>query len=183
MHTHALLGWTLAIAAAMTFIFVAPEPGSAKSAVKDQKITAVSGKVTGSVQQVGFRALIQKQAIRFNLAGATENNSDESVRFTLQGDVDRIKSALKKIRKGTKKSSNVNVRTSFARVDSNLTTFTVVGWTSVSRHINHPYDLVFPLRNPDTVIKKSEVKPIWLKICENAITDEDTGKCDKDNDD
>jgi acylphosphatase len=143
MHTHTLIGWTLAIAASMTCVLVATEPVSAKSDAEDQKITAVSGKVTGSVQQVGFRALIQKQAIRYNLARSTGNNSDKSVRFTLQGDGDRIKAALKTIRKGAKRSSNVNVRTSFATVDSNLTTFTVVGWTPVSRGINHPYDLVF----------------------------------------
>jgi hypothetical protein len=75
----------------------------------------------------------------------------------------------------------VNVSTSSAAVSQNLKTFTVVGWTSVSRGITHPYDLVFPLRNPDTVIKKGKVKAIWLKICEGAVKGEDTGKCDKDN--
>ena len=64
MHTHTLLGWTLAIAASITCVLVVTEPVSAKSDAEDQKITAVSGKVTGSVQQVGFRTLIQKQAIR-----------------------------------------------------------------------------------------------------------------------
>jgi acylphosphatase len=139
--------------------------------------------VTGNVQQVGFRALIQKQAIQYNLAGSTENNSDKSVRFTLQGDSDRIKQALKTISGGTKKSSDVDVSKSSAAADPNLKTFTVVGWTSVSRHITHPYDLVFPLRDPDTIIKKQDVKAVWLKICENAVQGEDKGKCDKDNDD
>jgi acylphosphatase len=122
MHTHALFDRMLAIAASMTCILLAAAPASAKSDLKDQKITAVSGKVTGKVQQVGFRALIQKQAIRYNLAGSTENNSDKSVAFILQGDSDRIKKALKTIRKGTKKSSDVNVKTSSGRVDPNLTT-------------------------------------------------------------
>jgi hypothetical protein len=67
MHTHTLIGWTLAIAASMTCVFVATEPVSAKSDAEDQKITAVSGKVTGGAPQVGFRALIQKQAIRYNV--------------------------------------------------------------------------------------------------------------------
>jgi acylphosphatase len=168
----------------MTCILVGVALFSEKSgAQNDQNKTAVSGKVTGNVQQVGFRAMIQKQAIEYNLAGSTENNSDKSVRFTLQGDSDRIKQALKAINKGTKKSSDVNVGTSPLSVDPNLKAFTVVGWTSVSRSITHPYDLVFPLRAPDTTIKKGDVKAIWLKICEAAVQGEDKGKCDKDNDD
>ena len=149
--------WTIDIAASMICILVTIAPVSAKSKVNDQN-TAVSGTVTGNVQEVGFRAMIQKQAIQYNLAGSAENNTGGSVRFTLQGDNNRIKQALKTISKGTKKSSNVNVSTSSAAVSQNLKTFTVVGWTSVSRGITHPYDLVFPLRNPDTVIKKGEVK-------------------------
>jgi acylphosphatase len=62
-------------------------------------------------------------------------------------------------------------------------TFTVMGWTSVSRGITHPYDLVFSLRDPDTIIKKGDVKAIWLEICESAVQGEDKDKCDKDNDD
>jgi acylphosphatase len=105
------------------------------------------------------------------------------VRFTLQGDGDRIKQALKAINKGTKNSSNVNVSTAPVSVDPNLKAFTVVGWTSVSRGITHPYNLVFPLRDADTTIKKGDVKAIWLKICEAAVQGVDKGKCDKDNDD
>jgi len=155
MRTHGQFPWTIDIAASMICILVTIAPVSAKSKINDQN-TAVSGTV--NVQEVGFRAMIQKQAIQYNLAGSAENNTGGSVRFTLQGDNNRIKQALKTISKGTKKSSNVNVSTSSAAVSQNLKTFTVVGWTSVSRGITHPYDLVFPLRNPDTVIKKGEVK-------------------------
>jgi acylphosphatase len=184
MRIHSPPRRTFHIAASMTFILVAiaafPERTGAKGG---QNITAVSGKVTGNVQQVGFRAMIQKQAIEYNLAGSTENNPDKTVRFTLQGDGDQIKQALKAINKGTKKSSNVNVSTSPGSVDSNLKTFTIVGWTSVSRNITHPYDLVFTLRDPDTAIKKKDVKAVWLKICEAAVQGADKGKCDKDKDD
>src|SRR6516165_7219832 len=100
--------WTIDIAASMICILVTIAPVSAKSKVNDQN-TAVSGTVTGNVQEVGFRAMIQKQAIQYNLAGSAENNTDGSVRFTLQGDNVRIKQALKTISKGTKKSSNVSV--------------------------------------------------------------------------
>ena len=171
------------IAAAMTWLLVDAVPVSAKSNVEGGNTIAVSGKVTGKVQQVGFRALIQKQAIQYNLAGSAENNSDGSVQFTIQGDDDRIKQALKTIGKGKKKSSDVSVSTLSAATDPNLQTFTVIGWTSVSRGIKNPYDLVFPLRNPDAVIKKGQVKAIWLKICESGVTGVDTGKCDKGNED
>ena len=183
MRAYTYLRRTFGIAASMTYVLVAVMPIYAKSNVEGQNTIAVSGKVTGKVQQVGFRALIQKQAIQYNLAGSTENNNDGSVQFTLQGDNDRVKQALTTIAAGTKKSSDVNVSTSPATTNPNLTTFTVVGWTSHSRGINNPYDLVFRLRNPDTIIKKGQAKAVWLQICESAVKGEDIGKCDKDNDD
>ena len=84
----------------MTYVLIAVMPIYAKSNVEGQNTIAVSGKVTGKVQQVGFRALIQKQAIQYNLAGSTENNSDGSVQFSLQGDNDRVKQALTTIAAG-----------------------------------------------------------------------------------
>jgi acylphosphatase len=65
-------------------------------------------------------------------------------------------------------------------VDPNLKTFTVVGWTSVSRHISHPYNLVFDLRDDNKDIGKDEAKGVWLDICQKTVKGEDIGKCDKD---
>jgi acylphosphatase len=150
---------------------------------RDAKVAAVSGVVTGNVQQVGFRAMIQKQAIAYNLAGSAENNSDKSVHFVLQGADDRIDQVLAAIRKGTKKSSDVKVSTAAASVDLSLKTFTVVGWTSLSRGISQSYDLVFDLRPDDTTITKGKAKKVWLGICEKAVKGDDIGKCAKDKDD
>jgi acylphosphatase len=147
---------------------------------KAQNVTAVSGIVTGNVQEVGFRAMIQRRAIQYNLAGSVENKSDESVQFFLQGDDDRIDKALNDIRKGTKKSSDVNVSVSPASVRPDLQTFTVIGWTSVTRNITQPYDLVFNLRPDDTTISKDEAKKVWSAICEKAVKGADSGKCSKD---
>ena len=180
MRTHGLFSRTIGIAAAIICILVTIAPASAKS---ENNVSAISGKVTGNVQKVGFRAMIQKLAIQYNLAGSAENNTDGSVQFTLQGDNDRIKQAVKAISKGTKKSSNVNVSTSSAAAFQDLKTFTVVDWTSVSRGINTKYNLVFPLRSPDLIFTKDEAKAVWLKICEGAVKGEDIGKCDKDHDD
>ena len=51
---------------------------------------AVAGTVTGNDQHVGFRAMIMKQAIAYNLAGFAKNLPDDVVSFTLQGDADRL---------------------------------------------------------------------------------------------
>jgi hypothetical protein len=48
------------LAASMTCILVAVAPVSAKSKAD---VTAISGTATGHVQKVGFRAMVQKQAI------------------------------------------------------------------------------------------------------------------------
>jgi Acylphosphatase len=73
----------IGIAPSVICILVTIALVSAKSEDNDQDLTAVSGKVTGNVQKVGFRAMIQRQAIRYNLAGSAENDSDGSVKFTL----------------------------------------------------------------------------------------------------
>jgi acylphosphatase len=65
------------------------------------------------------------------------------VQFSLQGNKNRVNQALAAIRDGTENSSNVKVSVSPATVDPTLNTFTVVGWTSVSRNISNPYDLAF----------------------------------------
>ena len=105
------------------------------------------------------------------------------MRFVLQGPKDRVDEALDTIREGTKKSSNVKVSVSPATVAPDAKTFTVFAWTSVSRDISHPYDLVFNLRQDNTILGKHEAKAVWLRICEKAVQGDDIGKCDKDKDD
>ena len=184
MNKHKVSSLTSGFAASMTCILVSVTPVLAKSKAEKSKadVAAVSGTVTGNVQKVGFRAMIQKQAIQYNLAGITENNFDGSVRFSLQGDSDRIKQALKAMKKGPKRATNVKVSTSSEDVSQGLATFQIVGWTSVSRHILTPYTLVFSLRSPDSVVTKKDARSIWLKICEDTVQGEDIGKCDKDKD-
>ena len=63
---------------------------------------AIKATVSGNDEQVGFRALIMKQAIRYNLAGSAENEANQIVHFTLQGDEQRIDSAIDIIRPGPK---------------------------------------------------------------------------------
>ena len=70
-----------------------------------QQRKAILATVIGDDQQVGFRAMIMKQAIEYNLAGSAKNEANGTVHFTLQGNSDGLDEALVAIRAGTKKSS------------------------------------------------------------------------------
>src|SRR5271169_4873131 len=116
------------------------------------------------MKQVGFRAMVMKQAIEFNLAGSAKNQPNDIVLFMLQGDADRLNEAVAAIREGTKKSSDIEVKTTPAAVDPALSTFTIIDWTSASRNITTPYTLVFKLRGDDKVISTSDAKAVWHGI-------------------
>ena len=141
---------------------------------------AVSGIVTGNVQKVGFRAMILKQAIKYNLAGSARNIQEGTVQFTLQGDENRIGQAVMAIRDGTRRSCEVNVSTSPAKVDPSLDKFTVIAWTSASRNITNPYDPVFHLRTNAEPISKREAKEVWHEILRSTLKGEDLDKLDDD---
>ena len=137
---------------------------------------AISATVTGNDQQVGFRAMVMKQAIQYNLAGSAKNDTNEIVRFTLQGDADRIAKAIAAIREGTKKSSNIKVATAPTAVDPGLSTFTIVDWTSTSRNITDPYTLVFRLRADDSVTSRPDAKVVWQGILKSTLKGDDLKK-------
>jgi acylphosphatase len=139
---------------------------------------AITATVTGEeIQKVGFRAMIQKEAIMDNLAGSARNNPDGTVAVTLQGDKDRIDQLLADIRAGNKKSSKDNTITQVpTAVDLNLKTFTVFGWTSTTRNITNPYDLVFHLRPTNDQISRHDAKAIWNTIAEGALKGDDLAK-------
>ena len=141
-----------------------------------QQKQAISATVTGDDQQVGFRAMIMKQAIEYNLAGYAKNEINGTVHFTLQGDSDRLDSALAVIRAGTKKSSDIEVGATQTAVDRDLSTFTIIDWTSTSRNITTPYTLVFTLRADDKAISKSEAKDVWRQILRTTLRGEDLRK-------
>jgi len=145
-----------------------------------QQKQAISATVTGNDQHVGFRAMIMKQAIEYNLAGSAKNEADGIVHFSLQGEPDRLDSALAAIREGTKKSSNIEVSATETTVDRDLSTFTIVDWTSTSRNITTPYTLVFTLRADDREIAKSEAKDVWHQILRTTLHGEDLQKLDED---
>jgi acylphosphatase len=139
---------------------------------------AITGTVSGeAIQKVGFRAMIQKQAILYDLAGAARNVPDGTVSISLQGDKDRIDKALAAIRVGSKKSSRNNVvNVTSTPLDSTLNTFTVYGWTSTSRNITNPYDLVFQLRPANDEISKKEAAAAWNTIAESTLKGDDLAK-------
>ncbi|MBV9288506.1 MAG: acylphosphatase [Hyphomicrobiales bacterium] len=137
---------------------------------------AISATVTGNDERVGFRAMVMKQAIEYNLAGSAKNEPNDIVLFTLQGDGDRLNEAVVAIRAGTKKSSNIEVKTTPAAVDPALSTFTIIDWTSTSRNITNPYTLVFTLRSDDRAISKAEAKGVWHEILRTTLKGDDLKK-------
>jgi acylphosphatase len=46
---------------------------------------AISGAVSGNVQKVGFRPMILKQAIEYNLAGSVQNTTEGTVQSGCKG--------------------------------------------------------------------------------------------------
>jgi acylphosphatase len=140
---------------------------------------AITGVVTGEqIQKVGFRAMIQKQAIMYNLAGYARNVPDGTVSISLQGDKQGIDKALEAVRAGSKRSSRgntINVADA-APPDANLKTFTVFGWTSTSRNITNPYDLVFHLRPANDEISPKKAEAAWNTIAESTLKGDDLAK-------
>jgi acylphosphatase len=141
-------------------------------------VQAITATVTGAqIQKVGFRAMVQKQAIIYNLAGSARNNADGTVSVTLQGDKNGIAQVVAAMKAGSKKSSKNNkVAEVPAEVDPNLKTFTVIGWTSTTRNITTPYNLVFPLRPTDDPISAEEAKTVWNGIAESTLKGGDLTK-------
>jgi acylphosphatase len=140
------------------------------------KRDAIAATVTGNDQQVGFRALVMKQAITYNLAGSASNDANDIVHFTLQGEKKRIDSALAEIQKGTKRSSNIKIATVPTRFDPALSTFTIVDWTSSSRNITTKYNLVFKLRANDAAISPADAKAAWHQILKDTLDPADLKK-------
>jgi acylphosphatase len=141
---------------------------------------AISGTVTGNVQHVGFRAMIMKQAIEYNLAGFAMNLPNDVVKFTLQGDAKRLTDALSAIQEGTKKSSDIKVNTTQGRIDPALNAFTIYAWTSMTRNITNPYDLVFHLRYDDGNLAPADVKTVWHGILRSTLKGDDLNKLGSD---
>ena len=137
---------------------------------------AISGMVTGNDQHVGFRAMIMKQAIEYNLAGFTKNLPNDVVSFVLQGDRKRLNDALSALQEGTKKSSEIKVSTAQDKVDPTLNAFTIFDWTSTTRNITRPYTLVFHLRPNDGNLAPADVKTVWHGILQSTLKGDDLKK-------
>ena len=120
--------------------------------------------------------MIMKQAIEYNLAGFAKNLPNDVVNFTLQGHANRLTDALSAIQEGTKKSSNIKVTTTAAAVDPGLDAFTIFAWTSTSRNITNPYDLVFHLRPNDGKIAPADVKTAWHGFLQSTLKGDDLKK-------
>src|ERR1700753_706660 len=140
------------------------------------KIEAVEATVSGNDQRVGFRALVMKQAIKYSLVGSTQNDINQVVHFTLQGDRKRIDAALETIQKGTTRSSDIKVVTTPMKVDTRRDAFNIVDWTSSRRTITNKYNLVFKPRHDGSEISSNKAEAEWHKILEHPLDAEDLKK-------
>ena len=170
-----LVAYPLAVLFAGGLIFAAAILTAGEASAQQQAIT---GTVSGeAIQKVGFRAMIQKQAIMYNLAGYARNIPDGTVSISLQGDKNRIDKVLDAIRAGSKKSSQDNkISVTDGALDPNLKTFTVFQWTSTTRNITNPYDLIFQLRPADDEISPKQAKGVWNTIAESTLKGDDLAK-------
>jgi acylphosphatase len=142
-----------------------------------QQQTIAATVIGEKVQKVGYRAMIQKQAIMHNLAGYARNNPDGTVGVELQGDEDRITKTLDAVSAGNKKSSQANIiGEAQAPFDPKLKTFTIFAWTSTSRNISNPYDLVFNLRPANDEISPKDADAVWNSIAKRTLKDDDLAK-------
>jgi acylphosphatase len=144
------------------------------------KREAVAAIVTGHDERVGFRALVMKQAIQYNLAGLASNQPNNIVHFSLQGRKKRIDAALHTIQKGTKRSSDIKIKTVEASFDPALDDFTIPDWTSSSRDITTKYTLVFKLRPDDEELTPLDAEAAWHKILAATLDPADLRKLQPD---
>jgi acylphosphatase len=139
---------------------------------------AISGTVTGNDQQVGFRAMIMKQAIAYNLAGSAKNLPDDVVSFTLQGDAKRLDQAVAAIEAGARKSSDIQVATEPAAVEPGLDAFTISAWTSTTRHIHQPIRSCLQAAADGGQLSPAQVKAVWQGILKPTLKGDDLEKLD-----
>jgi acylphosphatase len=148
-------------------VFLTPVAVSAEADAP--KLAATEGWVYGNVQQVGFRAFIFKQAIRYNLGGQIENKADGSVHFVLQGQSARLDEALAFIKQGPEKADVTDMKVAPRPLRKDITSVIVKGWTSKSRDFDHPVDLMYPLRANNKVLSVDEAAKIFKKIIHQAM--------------
>jgi hypothetical protein len=148
-----------------------------KSGSTVAQVQAIHGTVTGAgYDHSVLRAMIMKQAIEYNLAGSAMNYPNDVIVFTLQGEVEGLNDAIASIQQGTRKSPNVLVETKPSAVDPVLGTFTIPAWTSTTRNITNPYDLVFSLRRSDGKLSPTDAENVWHGILKSTLKGDDLKK-------
>jgi len=68
-------------------------------------------RITGRVQGVGYRAFVERQAARLNLAGWVRNRADGSVEAVVAGDTAAVEAMSAACRTGPRSAAVMNVET------------------------------------------------------------------------
>jgi len=86
----------------------------------------------------------------------------------MQGIFNRIDKVIELIKKGNKKSRITEIKIEHIQININRV-FIVRGWTSQTRNFNSPTDLVFQIRDDESIISKKQAKQIYKQIVEKVI--------------
>lgn len=89
------------------------------------KTKALTGRVVGRVQGVGFRCFTQENAQRLELRGFVRNMPDSSVEFLIQGTAEQVEAMLAKLRKGPDYSRVETCEQNTVPFDDSLTGFEI----------------------------------------------------------
>jgi hypothetical protein len=95
---------------------------------------------------------------------------DEKVRILAEAEVEGSRVA------DIARRHDIKVSTTQGTIDPALSTFTIYAWTSTSRGITNPYDLVFRLRPDDGTLAPADVKTEWHGILESTLKGDDLNK-------
>lgn len=85
----------------------------------------VHARVFGRVQGVGFRHFVLISATELGLTGWVRNRRDGSVEVLAEGDLERLKSLVSTLRRGSRSSHVIDVKTELQSASGEFSSFYV----------------------------------------------------------
>jgi acylphosphatase len=113
----------------------------------------VHGIISGRVQNVFFRAFIEKNAIELNLTGWVRNLSNGCVEFIAEGNEKKLNELIKKTRKGSplSKVNSVELNWSEHRNEFNGFQRKPIPQTNAKRNLLFKINLIKKMKKPKPV--------------------------------
>ena len=83
--------------------------------------------VSGSVQGVGFRMFIHREAHELKLTGSVKNRPEGTVEIDAQGTLEQLDELFRRARRGPTRSRVTSISKEEQSPDSTLDRFTIIG--------------------------------------------------------